>query len=145
MLNDQSYYLIGYQPDDEIFDPKIRRFNKLDIKITRPGARVRYRSGFFGVSDEQMEKPDVNLTAGQRITNALISPFAVNNIALRFNALFGSSAQQGAFIARFYIVNAQDLTFTDERTAGKKSFSTFSPSVSATTACRLTESAKLIR
>jgi VWFA-related protein len=120
MLNDQSYYLIGYQPDDEIFDPKIRRFNKLDIKITRPGARVRYRSGFFGVSDEQMEKPDVNLTAGQRITNALISPFAVNNIALRFNALFGSSAQQGAFIRSFLHINAQDLTFTDEADGGKK-------------------------
>ena len=120
MLNDQSYYLIGYQPEDETFDPKIRRFNKLEIKITRPGARVRYRSGFFGVSDEQIEKPNANLTAGQRITNALISPFAVNNIALRLNALFGSSAQQGAFIRSFLHVSAQDLKFTDEPDGGKK-------------------------
>jgi VWFA-related protein len=120
MLNDQSYYLIGYQPDDETFDPKTRRFNKLEIKITRPGARVRYRSGFFGISDEQIEKPDSNLTAGQRITNALISPFAVNNIALRLNALFGSSVQQGAFIRSFLHINAQDLKFTDEPDGGKK-------------------------
>ena len=120
MLNDQSYYLIGYQPDDETFDPKTRRFNKLDIKVTRPGTRVRYRSGFFGVSDEQIAKPDSNLTAGQRITNALISPFAVNDIALRLNALFGSSVQNNSFIRSFLHINAQDLKFTDEPDGSKK-------------------------
>ena len=35
ILDDQSYYLVGYQPDDETFDPKIRRFNKLDVRVTR--------------------------------------------------------------------------------------------------------------
>jgi VWFA-related protein len=120
MLNDQSYYLIGYQPEEETFDPKTRRFNKLDIKIKRPGTRVRYRSGFFGVSDEQIEKPVSNLTAGQRITNALISPFAVNDIALRLNALFGNSAQQGAFIRSFLHIKAQDLKFSDEPDGVKK-------------------------
>jgi len=120
MLNDQSYYLIGYQPDDETFDPKTRRFNKLEIKIKRPGTRVRYRSGFFGVTDEQIEKPSVNLNDGQRITNALISPFAAGGIALRLNALFGSSVAQGAFIRSFLHVKAQDLTFTDEPNGDKK-------------------------
>jgi len=120
MLNDQSFYLIGYQPDDETFDPKTRRFNKLEIKIKRSGTRVRYRSGFFGVSDEQIEKPTSNLTAGQRITNALTSPFAVNNIALRLNALFGSSPANGAFIRSFLHIKAQDLKFTDEPDGAKK-------------------------
>ncbi|MDQ3131003.1 MAG: VWA domain-containing protein, partial [Acidobacteriota bacterium] len=120
MLNDQSYYLIGYEPDKETFDPKTRRFNKLDIKIKRPGARVRYRSGFFGVSDEQFQKPTFNLTAGQQIMNALVSPFAVNNIALRLNALFGSSPANGAFIRSFLHIKAQDLKFTDEPDGAKK-------------------------
>lgn len=119
MIGDQSYYLIGYQPDDETFDPKTRRYNKLEIKVNRPGTRVRYRSGFFGISDEETEKQNLNLTAGQRMTNALTSPFAVNDIALRLNALFGSG-QQGAFIRSFLHINAQDLKFTDQPDNTKK-------------------------
>lgn len=120
MLDDQSYYLIGYAPDDETFDPQARRFNKLDVKIKRPGARVRYRSGFFGVSDEQIAKPSNNLTAAQRVTNALTSPFAVNEISLRLNALFGSDVNQGSFVRSFLHIRAQDLQFTDESDGGKK-------------------------
>ncbi|HEX8637979.1 MAG TPA: VWA domain-containing protein [Pyrinomonadaceae bacterium] len=120
MLDDQSYYLIGYAPDDETFDPRTRRFNKLDVKIKRSGARVRYRSGFFGISDEQISKPSGNLTAAQRINNALTSPFAVNEISLRLNALFGNDAAQGSFVRSFLHVRAQDLRFTDEADGRKK-------------------------
>lgn len=120
MLDDQSYYLIGYAPDDETFDPRTRRFNKLDVKIKRPGARVRYRSGFFGISDEQISRPSGNLTAAQRINNALTSPFAVNDISLRLNALFGSDVAQGSFVRSFLHVRAQDLRFTDEADGRKK-------------------------
>ena len=34
VLEDQSYYLIGYQPDAETFDPKARRFNKLIVQAS---------------------------------------------------------------------------------------------------------------
>ena len=37
-IDDQSYYLIGYQPDSDTFDAKTRRFNKLEIKVKRPDA-----------------------------------------------------------------------------------------------------------
>jgi hypothetical protein len=53
------------------------------------------------------------------MTNALTSPFAVNDIALRLNALFGSG-QQGAFIRSFLHINAQDLKFTDQPDNTKK-------------------------
>jgi VWFA-related protein len=120
MLDDQSYYLIGYQPNDDTFDPKTRRFNKLEIKVTRPGVKVRYRSGFFGVSDEQTEKPNNNLTPAQQIANALVSPFAVNGINLRFNALFGNSTTQGSFVTSLLHVRAEDFKFTDEANGDKK-------------------------
>jgi len=32
ILEDQSYYLVAYQPDAETFDPNVRRFNKIEIK-----------------------------------------------------------------------------------------------------------------
>lgn len=112
VLDDQSYYLIGYTPDDETFDPKIRRYNKLEIKVRREGTRVRYRSGFFGVSDDEIKKPQ--LTASQSILNALTSPFAVNDISLRLNALFLADEKQSSLLRSYVHVDAGDLKFTKE-------------------------------
>lgn len=119
MLDDQSYYLIGYQPDAETFDATKRRFNKFTVKVNRKDARVRYRSGFFGVSDDKIEKPTVQ-TPTQQITNALVSPFAVNDISLRLNTVFGNDAKQGSFVRSLLHVNAKDLKFTDEADGSKK-------------------------
>jgi hypothetical protein len=118
ILDDQSYYLVGYQPDDETFDPKTHRFNKLEVKVKRPGLTVRYRSGFFGVSNENLQKPQ--LTGGQRLLTALTSPFAVNDISVRLNALFGNDAKQGSYIRSLLHIKAQDLKFTDEPDGSKK-------------------------
>jgi len=119
-LEDQKgYYLIGYQPDTDTFDAKIRRFNKLQIKVNRKGANVRYRSGFFGVTDEQIKKP-TNRTPAQQIFTALTSPFAASGIGLRLNTLFGNDKQNGSFVRSLLHVNARDLKFTDEPGGGKK-------------------------
>lgn len=117
ILDDQSYYLIAYIPDEETFDPATRRFNKLEVKVNRPGTRVRYRSGFFGVSDENVKAPEQ--TRDKRILTALASPFAINDISLHLNALFGASAQ-GSFIRSFLHIRTQDLTFTDGEDGTKK-------------------------
>ncbi|HSK71933.1 MAG TPA: VWA domain-containing protein, partial [Pyrinomonadaceae bacterium] len=120
MLDDQSYYLIGYQPDDETFDPKTRRFNKLEVKVKREGVRVRYRSGFFGISDEQIKKPNDQTSQERQIVNALTSPFAINEVSLRLNALFADDAKQGSYIRSLLHIRAQDLKFTDEADGTKK-------------------------
>lgn len=117
ILDDQSYYLVGYEPDTDTFDPKTRRFNKLDVRVTRPGTRVRYRSGFFGVSDESIKRPAE--TGSRKLLTALTSPFAVNDIPLRLNALFGNSPQ-GSFVRSLLHISAKDLTFTDEPDGSKK-------------------------
>lgn len=111
ILDDQSYYLVGYEPDDATFDPRTRRYNKLDIRILRKGARVRYRSGFFGVSDERLAP--AKTTGNQALLNALTSPFAVNEIPVRMNTLFGSNGPQGSYLRSLLHVTAKDLTFTD--------------------------------
>lgn len=118
ILDDQSYYLLAYEPDDSTFDPKVRRFNKLEIKVTRPGTRVRYRSGFFGVSDEKIVRPPETPT--RRLMNALTSPFAVNEISLKLNALFYDSPKEGYIIRSLVHIRAQDLKFTDEPNGDKK-------------------------
>jgi len=118
ILDDQSYYLIGYVPDEETFDPKTHRFNKLEIKVKQPGLKVRYRSGFFGVSDDRS-----NTVAGpagrQKLLDALTSPFAVNQLPLRMNALFGS-ADGASYIRTLLHINLHDIKFEDQPDKTKK-------------------------
>jgi hypothetical protein len=119
-LEDQKgYYLLGYQPDSDTFDAKTRRFNKLQIKVKRKDVNVRYRSGFFGVTDDQIKKP-ANQSTAQQIYAALTSPFAASGIGLRLNTLFGNDKQNGSFVRSLLHVNAKDLKFTDEPGGGKK-------------------------
>jgi len=118
IIDDQSYYLVGYVPDDETFDPKTHRFNQLSIKVTRPGTTVRYRSGFLAVAEETQKAKTMSPVA--KIERALTSPFATNEIPLRLNALFGRSVKEGAFIRSLLHIRAQDLTFTDTPDGGKK-------------------------
>lgn len=118
VLDDQSYYLVGYEPDDSTFDPTIRRFNKIEVKVKRPGVRVRYRSGFFGVSDEKIARPQQ--TPEQRLLYALSSPFAVNDVALRLNALFHSTSKDASLIRSLVHVRAQDLKFTEQPDGSRK-------------------------
>lgn len=113
ILDDQSYYLIGYQPDSETFDPKSVRFNKLEVKVNRKDINVRYRSGFLGVTNDKIKTVDGG-TPYQQIMTALTSPFAANDIALHLNTLFGNSTKQGAFIRSLLFVSGKDLKFTDE-------------------------------
>ncbi|MFT3744006.1 MAG: VWA domain-containing protein [Pyrinomonadaceae bacterium] len=109
VLNDQSYYLVGYEPDDETFNVKQSRFNKFEVKVKRDGAQVRYRSGFFGIGEEQIIKPKLSVT--DAMIGALTSPFAVNDVEVRMNAIFAGDAKQGAFVRTLINVDAKDLTF----------------------------------
>ncbi|MBS1796177.1 MAG: VWA domain-containing protein [Acidobacteria bacterium] len=120
VLDDQSYYLLGYTPDSDTFDPKTRRFNKLDVRVKNKDLTVRYRSGFFNVAEKTAVKAPVVQTPAQQIQTALVSPFAVNDISLRLNTLFGNDVKQGSYIRPLLHVRAQDLKFTDEADGAKK-------------------------
>ena len=122
VLDDQSYYLVGYEPDTDTFDPQKRKFNHLTVKVTRPGLKVRYRSGFFNVATKKGPGPTVatNRTPAQQLTAALLSPFGVSGIGLHLNALFGGDEQNSAYVRSLLHVKASDLTFVDEPDGTKK-------------------------
>ncbi|HYR77331.1 MAG TPA: VWA domain-containing protein [Pyrinomonadaceae bacterium] len=113
VLNDQKgYYLLGYRPDSETFDPKKARFHKLTVKLKRPELHVRYRSGFFGVKDEDMSSAPK--TPRQQILTALTSPFSSGDIDLRLTSLFASDAQTGTFMRSLVYVDGGGLKFSEE-------------------------------
>jgi VWFA-related protein len=108
-LDDHSFYLIAYEPDSDSFDPDTRKFNKLEVKVLRENTRVRHRSGFFVGSGD--EKVLIDMNTPTKVMRALTSPFAVNGISLRLNALFGHSEKRGYYIHSFLHINARDLKF----------------------------------
>lgn len=121
ILDDQSYYLVAYSPGEEAFDSSTRRYNRLEIKVTRPDTEVRYRSGFFGVNEQKLMNLTPVQSVEQRMSYALSSPFAVNEIPLRLNALFYKPPKStSTFVRSLVHLSGKDLTFTDEPGGGKK-------------------------
>lgn len=117
----KGYYLLGYQPDSDTFDATTRKFNKLVIKVNRPGTNVNYRSGFFGVADTDIRRPALSSqTPAQQIQRALSSPFSANGISLKLNTIFGKDIKNGAFVNSLLHVEAKDLKFTDAPDGSKK-------------------------
>ena len=118
-VEDQSgYYLIGYQPNSDTFDPKKNKFNELTIKLKRDDLKVRYRSGFFGITDKEVAQ--VNQTPQQKIYAALTSPFNANDISLSVNTLFAEDEKNGEFIRSLVKIDANDLKFTSEADGKRK-------------------------
>ena len=113
ILDDQSYYLIGFVPDDETFDPKVRRFNKLETKVNRPGVKVRYRSGFFGVTDEKMEAAVTGPTGRAKLFHALTSPFTTGQIPLRLNAVFNAGPDGAPYVRSLLHIDLQQIKFEE--------------------------------
>jgi VWFA-related protein len=111
-LDDQkSYYLIGYQPEASTFDPVKSRFNQLKIKVKGSGLKVRYRSGFFGIKDEDIRQPVAENSPERQVMRALTSPFTSDDISLRLTPLFGNDAKAGSFVRALVYIPTKDLTF----------------------------------
>jgi VWFA-related protein len=111
-LDDQkSYYLIGYQPDASTFDAARNRFNRLTVKVKDSSLKVRYRSGFFGIKDEDI-KP-LARTPQQQLMSVLSSPFGTGDINLRLTPLFGNDAKAGSYVRSLVHISTKNLTFTD--------------------------------
>jgi hypothetical protein len=111
----KGYYLIGFRPEESLFELERngrRRFNNLDVKVNRPGLRVRSRSGFLGVPDSEA-KP-VAPTRIQQLVGALSSPFSSGDVRLRLTSLLGGSRANGAVVTSLMHIDMSNVKFTDE-------------------------------
>jgi VWFA-related protein len=113
-LRDQEgYYLIGFVPDQSTFKSKngSREFHNIKVTVKRPDLRVRTRTGFYGLADE--ESRPLSGTAGQQLLKALASPFATNGIKVRMTSQFGYDTKQGHFMNALLHIDARDLAFEE--------------------------------
>ena len=108
IVEDQSgYYLLGYRPSEETFN---RRFHKIKAKVKRSGLTLRTRFGFFGVSEEEMnrDKPTVR----DQTNIALASPFMAQDIDLDMTSFFIHDNTMGSIVRSFIYIDGKDLTLT---------------------------------
>lgn len=122
VLDDQSYYLVGYVPDSDTFDATGSKYNKLEVKVLRKEVTTRFRSGFFGVTDaKKIVAPPPNKSTNhvEQLRDALLSPFVVGGITLRLNSLFGSSGDNDLYVRSLLHIDASDLKFKDEKDGQK--------------------------
>jgi VWFA-related protein len=110
IISDQKgFYLLGYRPQSATFD---RRYHKLEVRVKRPGLKVRYRRGFFGIRDEDARP--VRRTRYDQLLGALTSPFASADVRLRLTAVFGNTEQGGSFMTSLMHINGSDINFTKQ-------------------------------
>lgn len=108
ILEDQSgYYLLGYRPTDETFN---RKFHQIKAKVTRSGMNVRTRSGFFGVSEDDVKRSQ--LSSRDETNLALTSPFGAQELEFNLNSFFANGNTNGSIVRSFIYLDANQLTFT---------------------------------
>lgn len=110
----RGFYLIGYRPDESTFDRATgaRRWNRLAVRLKRPGLKVRTRTGFYGVTDAELRPAPREGNRELRV--ALESPFSVGELPLRLTSLFFEEPGGGTFMRNLVHIDGRGLTFTDE-------------------------------
>lgn len=115
VMNDQAgYYLIGFRPEDASLDPATKRprLRRLEVKVKGSGLKVRARSAYAGVPEG--ETRSAARTRDARLGEALLSPFASDDVRVRLTSLFGvEPGGGGAYLRSLLHVDARDLKFTE--------------------------------
>jgi VWFA-related protein len=115
IMTRSSYYLLAYRPT-EPFDGK---FHKLEIKVSRPGAKVYSRVGYYARADT----PAKDLTKEQAIVRAARSPLAKRDVNVAGVLQYRFTPDNRADIDVSLAIDANNLDFTKQ--ADGKYTSTF--------------------
>lgn len=111
-----GYYLLGYEPDDEIFEGK--QYHRIQVRLKRPELTVTSRKGFIGREDRDSAAGYKN--AANPVYKALASPFAENSLEVKMTPLVKGISKKGGTVRTLFHIDGRDLAFTDEAGGLKK-------------------------
>lgn len=85
LADQEEYYLLSFEPDDQTFAKaqNASKFHQLEIRAKRPGLRLRYRKGFVGVPDADLFPPAQQAP----LYSALMSPFRSAELPIKLTPL----------------------------------------------------------
>jgi VWFA-related protein len=87
----RNYYLLGYVSTNAKRDGK---FRKIEVRVTRPGADVRARRGYYAPTDG-VPKPAGKDSLDPRVRSALDSPHGASGVPLRLTSYVLGPASEG--------------------------------------------------
>ncbi len=110
----RDYYLVGYAPTNRAADG---RFRKIAVKLSRDGAEVRARRGYYAPGRDAAAKPEGRDAAIQR---ALDAPFDLPELPLRAIAQSFGEAEPGKTAVLVTVeADVRGLAFADKDGAAR--------------------------
>ncbi len=110
ILDQDGYYLLAFTPDDDTFQKSKAgpRYHQLKVRVTRPGAQVRYRHGFVGTSDAERLPVQTN-----PVLAALVSPFRAVDVPVKLTPMFLHVNGTGSFLRNFAHIDVRPFIYRD--------------------------------
>ncbi|HRH41408.1 MAG TPA: VWA domain-containing protein [Pyrinomonadaceae bacterium] len=113
---EKGYYLLAYEPEEETF--KGKNFHTIQIKLKRDDLDIRSRSGFYGITDEEIRpKPR---TEDSELYYSLTTPVPNADLNIKLSSYFANTPNKGNFIRALLYIDGKDITFLDEPGTTKK-------------------------
>jgi VWFA-related protein len=107
-----SYYMFGYYSTNERRDG---RFRKIEVRVKRPGLRVRSRNGYFEARGRRPSDPKPSSSqVTPALAEALGSPLPVNGVAIRAFAAPFKGAAPNAAVAYVAEVDVNGFDFVEK-------------------------------
>lgn len=113
VTENSSYYMLGFYSTN---DRRNGRFRKLEVRVSRPGLRVRNRAGYYEARGRAPNQPAASTAPNAlspAVTEALASPLPVSGVPLKmFAAPFKGTAPNAA-IAMALEIDVRNLDFVE--------------------------------
>ncbi|HEX2458076.1 MAG TPA: VWA domain-containing protein [Vicinamibacterales bacterium] len=109
--DNSSYYVLGYYSSDERRDG---RFRSVEVRVTKPGLRVRARKGYVGPKGRAKETVAANSKTSAALREALDSPVPVSGLGLSVFASPLKGPQPNASVAVTLEVDGTNLKFNNQ-------------------------------
>jgi len=111
VTENSSYYMLGFYSTN---DRRNGRYRKLEVRVTRPGLRVRNRAGYYEARGRAPNQPAASANAvAPALSDALGSPLPVSGVPMKvFAAPFKGTAPNAA-VALALEIDVRDLDFVE--------------------------------
>ena len=94
-----GYYVLAFTPSEEIFERARMgeaEYRHIRLRVNKPGLHIRYRTGFYGVPDEESTTGPAR--GDLRLRSALDSPFRSAGISMDLDCAVLTAAKDHAFL-----------------------------------------------
>ncbi len=106
----EGYYALAFTPSEEIFEPTRMgemKYRRIRVRAVKPGLRLRYRTGFYGVPDEETGSGASRGEFG--LNSALDSPFRVAGVPLDLDCAVLTAAKDQALVHVLLRIDPRNL------------------------------------